>query len=179
LLSAGGFLAVTLLRNRQATGDLHYLLEPQWAYDNDVKKPLHEAIKKAGRHVGFEDNWANEDMAFFVPKRNREYLFKEALEQNIVLWEGDHFQVLAVPLEWALERKLRRVHHRMQNDKRYSDVDDALALLRYLKEKKGSPLDQNYIRTLNMCSTEAPPDQQTMGDIAAAYQKKYKEEIFD
>ncbi|KAE8355114.1 hypothetical protein BDV28DRAFT_155624 [Aspergillus coremiiformis] len=178
LLSAGGYLAVAFLGNRESTGDLDYLLEPQWAYDDDVTKPLSESIKQTGRRIGLGDNWANEEMAFFVPSSNREYLFKEAVKQNIVLWGGMNIKVLAVPLEWALERKLRRIHHQMQDNKRDSDLNDALALLRYLKEKKGSLLDRHYIQRLNICSRELPPDEETMDKIVVAYREKFKEEIF-
>ncbi|KAE8131593.1 hypothetical protein BDV38DRAFT_275814 [Aspergillus pseudotamarii] len=178
LLSAGGFLAVNFLKNRESTQDLDYLLEPQWAHDNDVREPLHDAMVRAARGIGFIDDWANEEMAFFVPDKSRELLFEEAEKQNLVLWEGSHLRVLAVPLEWALERKLRRIHNDMQSSKRKTDINDALALLRHLKMRNGGLLEREYIRTLNICSTEKVPDHATMEEIAAAYGKKYHEEAF-
>ncbi|KAB8239246.1 hypothetical protein ETB97_010267 [Aspergillus alliaceus] len=179
LLSAGGFLAVNFLKNRESTEDLDYLLEPQWAHDNDVKGPLHDAMKRAARGIGFTDDWANEQMAFFVPDRSRQLLFEKAEKQNIVLWEGHNLRVLAVPLEWALERKLRRIHNEMQSSKRRSDINDALALLRHLKARNRGPLERERIRTLNICSAEMVPGHATMDEIAAAYRKKYNEEVFD
>lgn len=155
---------------RQSTEDL--------AYDEDVKKPLHSAITATAKTLGFNLKWANEGMATFVTKQDRERLFRLAEEQNIVLWQGENFRVLAVPLKWALERKLRRLHHRVNISKRQSDLEDALALLKYLKEKEGKQLDQEHIRTLDICSRETPPDQRTMEWIAESYQVKYGDKVF-
>ncbi|KAF9893923.1 Chitin synthase, class 1 [Aspergillus nanangensis] len=178
LLSAGGFLAVNFFRNRDSTGDLDYLLEPQWAHDNDIKEPLQGAMSRAARILGFTPDWANEEMAFFVPDWARERLFQEAKKQNIVLWQGTNLRILAVPLEWALERKMRRVHNSRAHTKRGSDMDDALALLRYLSTKNRGPLDREHVRTMNMCSNDMRPDRATMDEIAAAYREKYGEEAF-
>ncbi|OJJ31252.1 hypothetical protein ASPWEDRAFT_176341 [Aspergillus wentii DTO 134E9] len=178
LLSAGGFLAVNFFKNRDSTGDFDYLLEPQWAHDNDVKGPLHSAVTRTAKRLGFIEDWANEEMAFFVPDRSREHLYEEAEKQNIVLWEGTNLRVLAIPLEWALERKLRRIHNEMQQSKWGADIDDAIALLRHMREQNRAPLEREHIRTLNTCSIEMPPDQGTMDKIAAAYRNRYNEEPF-
>lgn len=70
-------------------------------------------------------------------------LFERAGEQDIVLWEGAHLRFLAVPLEWALKRKLRRIHNEMQHSERGPDMDDTLALLRYVREQnKGLTEDE-------------------------------------
>lgn len=169
---------INYLRNRESTGDLDYFLEPQWAHDIDMKEPLHDAMLRTARCLGFANDWANEEMAFFISDKSRQLLFEEAKKQNIVLWEGPNLRILAVPLEWALERKLRRIHNGMQHSKRGSDVNDALALLRHLTARNRGPLKREYIRTLNMCSTELLPDHATMDDIAAAYRKQYNEEAF-
>lgn len=63
-------------------------------------------------------------------------MFERAEEQKIVLWEGASFCILAVSLEWSLERKLRRIHNEMQQSRRGSDMDYTLALLRYLRGQK-------------------------------------------
>lgn len=71
LLYAGGYLAIAFLRNRENTEDLYYCLEPQWVYDDDVRKPLYDSIRRTGQGVGFPGNWANEEIAVFVPQRNK------------------------------------------------------------------------------------------------------------
>lgn len=94
-----------------------------------------------------------------------------------MLWEGSHLRVLVL-LEWALEQKLRRIHNGMQSSKRGTDINDALALLRHLKMRNGGLLEREYIRTLDICSTEMVPDHGTMDEIATTYGKKYHEEAF-
>lgn len=178
LISTGGFLATNFFRNRESTGDLDYLLEPQWAHDNDIKGPLQDAVKRAAKQLGFIEDWAKEEVAIFVPENFRHILFEQADEQNIVLWEGTHLRVLAVPLEWALERKLRRIHNSRKHIKRGSDIQDVLSLLKYLRTRNNGPLDREYIRTMNMCSFELEPDNATMSEIAAAYRRQFNEEAF-
>ncbi|CAI7668931.1 unnamed protein product [Penicillium pancosmium] len=178
LISTGGFLATNFFHNRESTGDIDYLLEPQWAHDNDIKKPLRDAMTRAARHLGFIDDWLNDEVAFFVPDNHRELLFEKAEEQNIVLWEGANLRVLAVPLEWALERKLRRIHNSRRHIKRGSDISDVVAMLKHLRTQAGGPLNREYVRTMSICSFEMPPDKHTMNEIAAAYRDKYNEEAF-
>ncbi|KAK2758615.1 hypothetical protein FQN54_003305 [Arachnomyces sp. PD_36] len=178
ILSSGGFLAVNYLGNRETTADLDYCLEPQWVHDDDIKGPLEDAITSTARSLKFTTDWANQDMALFISDKYRQLLFEEAEKQNIVLWEGPNLRILAVPLEWALERKLRRVHNAMNRTKRDTDISDALALLKHLTTRNGEPLSREYIRTLNICSTETLPDHATMDDIAEAYREKYNEEAF-
>lgn len=179
LISTGGFLATNYFHNRDSTSDLDYLLEPQWASDNDVKRPLQNAMIRTANQLGFTEDWVNDDMAFFIPEQSREDLFEMASEQNIVLWEGTNLRVLAVPLEYALERKLRRIHNSRRHVKRGSDIVDVVAILKHLRTQNESPLSREHIRTLNICSFEMPPDNTTMNEIAAAYREQHGEEAFD
>ncbi|KAJ5218606.1 uncharacterized protein N7498_000705 [Penicillium cinerascens] len=179
LISTGGFLATNYFHNRDSTSDLDYLLEPQWASDNDVKRPLQKAMVRTANQLGFTEDWVNDDMAFFIPEQSREDLFEMAEEQNIVLWEGTNLRVLAVPLEYALERKLRRIHNSRRHVKRGSDIVDVVAILKHLRTQNESPLSREHIRTLNICSFEMPPDNTTMNEIAAAYREQHSEEAFD
>ncbi|KAJ5677801.1 uncharacterized protein N7477_003434 [Penicillium maclennaniae] len=160
LISTGGFLATNFFHNRESTGDLDYLLEPQWASDNDVKRPLQNAMIRTANQLGFTEDWMAE-------------------EQNIVLWEGANLRVLAVPLEYALERKLRRIHNSRKHVKRGSDIVDVVAILKHLRVQNAGPLSRERIRTLNICSFEMPPDSTTMNEIASAYRQEHEEEAFD
>jgi hypothetical protein len=179
LISTGGFLATNYFHNRDSTGDLDYLLEPQWASDNDVKRPLQNAMIRTANQLGFTEDWVNDDMAFFIPEQSRQDLFEMAEEQNIILWEGTHLRVLAVPLEYALERKLRRIHNSRRHVKRGSDIVDVVAILKHLRTQNEGPLGREHIRTLNICSFEMPPDSTTMNEIASAYRQEHGEEAFD
>lgn len=179
LIAAGGFVAVTYLQSRESTGDLDYLLEPQWAQDDDIKKPLREVMNKVGSQMKFNEEWINEDLALFVTKESRVSLFEEAQKQNIILWQGRNLLVLAAPMEWALERKLRRIHAADRGRKSELDLGDALAMLKHLKDRnKGLQLDREYIRGLNVNSFDVIPDSATMDFVAAAYREKFNEEIF-
>lgn len=82
VLTTGGFVAVNFFRNRQSTADLDYLLEPQWAYDEDVKKPVQRAVLRAARHLSFVEDWANEEMALFTPKSAGHICFRRQRDRT-------------------------------------------------------------------------------------------------
>ncbi|KAL4895646.1 hypothetical protein BDV59DRAFT_172875 [Aspergillus ambiguus] len=65
-------------------------------------------MQRAARNLGFIENWANEEMAFSIRTSRGNYYLKRRRSKNIVLWDCPNIRVLAVPLEWALERKLGR-----------------------------------------------------------------------
>ncbi|KAK2793312.1 hypothetical protein FQN50_010009 [Emmonsiellopsis sp. PD_5] len=178
VITAGGFLAVTFLKNRTATGDLDYLLPPQWADDKDIKTPLRQAIRKVATGLDFNDEWANDDVSLFVSSRARETLFQQAKEQNIVLFTGEHIRVLAAPIEWAIERKIRRLYMGERDRKAEFDMSDCLTMLKYLRDRNDGPLDEEHIRTLNVNGFDVVPDKKTMDRIAAAYCEKYNEDVF-
>lgn len=70
-------------------------------------------------------------------------LFERALSDHLTLFEGEHLEVLAAPLEWALKRKLRRIHGGKRDRKAESDMSDAVALLKHLRGRNNGPLDWN------------------------------------
>ncbi|KAE8146058.1 hypothetical protein BDV25DRAFT_144078 [Aspergillus avenaceus] len=178
VIAAGGFFAVAHLKNRPTTKDLDYLLEPDWANDDDIKQSLREAIADVADELGYPQNWANEDVALFVTKQARKRLMDRAVEQNIVLWSGDYITVLSAPVEWALERKLRRIYAADRGRKAELDLSDALAMLNLLKNTQGGKLDMEYYRTLNINGFDVVPSPEAMLRVAAAYRARYNEDIF-
>ncbi|KAF3896572.1 mRNA capping enzyme family protein [Trichophyton interdigitale] len=178
MITAGGFLAVMYLQSRNSTGDLDYLLEPEWAKDPDIQRPLKEAIFRTGERLFFDTEWANEDVALFVTSSTREELFRKAEEQNIVLFKGENLVLLAAPMEWAVERKIRRIYAVDRGRKAEFDMNDCLAMLKCLRERQDGLLDREYIRTLNVNSFDVLPDHEVMELIATTYRDKYHEEIF-
>ncbi|QSS63728.1 hypothetical protein I7I51_00787 [Histoplasma capsulatum] len=147
VITAGGFVAVTYLQNRNATGDLDYLLAPEWAADPDIKNSLRDAIIKAEK-------------------------------QDIVLFLGRHIRVLAAPIEWAVERKIRRLFEGTRDRKAVFDLSDCLAMLKWLRDRNDGPLDRERIRGLDVNCFGVGPDKATMDTIATAYCEKYGERIF-
>ncbi|KAF7950858.1 uncharacterized protein EAE97_002410 [Botrytis byssoidea] len=177
ILTAGGFLAVWYLKSREATGDLDYIIHPEWSTDDEIKEPFHEAVLKVGKKLNFNRKWMNEDMKLFTTGATDERLFKQSQEENLVLFSGNNILVRAAPIEWALERKLRRIYAGGRDRKAEFDLSDAVAMLKNLKDTKG-PLDREYIRTLNMNGFDVVPDDHTMNRVAVEFQRVYGEEAF-
>ncbi|EEP76764.1 conserved hypothetical protein [Uncinocarpus reesii 1704] len=135
-------------------------------------------MEKVAQILHWNKNWINEDMALFVTRSSRVHLFRKAEEQNIVLWQGVNLCVLAAPMEWALERKLRRIHHTDRGRKTSHDMHDAIAMLKHLRDKNGGPLDKNYIAGMNLNTFDVLPDDTTMSRVEAEYQQTFNEKIF-
>ncbi|KAL5333476.1 hypothetical protein BJX70DRAFT_61233 [Aspergillus crustosus] len=178
LITAGGFLAVNYLRNRDTTKDLNYLLDPEWAADDDIKKPLEQAILRVSKRLQISDLWATEDMASYVTKETRIHLFRKALKQDIILFRGDNLIILAAPIKWALKRKIRWMFAPGRDRRVEVDMCDLLALLKCERDRKGGPLNREHLRTQSVNSFDVVPDTAGMEQIAAAYREKYKDEIF-
>lgn len=165
-------------KNRKTTGDLDYILNPEWRKD-DIRRPIREPIGEVAEKHKYAYDWANDHVSLFVRAEAQEKLTRDAIEQNIVLWSGENIRVLAAPIEWALETKLRRMHTRGgRYQKAESDMSDAMMLLNILRGKKGGKLDMGYYRTLNANGFDPVPDERTLLRVAAAYKEKYNEDIF-
>lgn len=178
IITAGGFLAVSYLKNRDSTGDIDYLIDPEFVEDKEVQDALHKAILSVARQLQYNNEWINEAMAIFVTKTARQQLFQEAEKQDIVLFKGENLEVLAAPIEWALERKLRRIHAADRDRKAELDMVDAVAFLKHLREQNNGPLDLESIRTMNVNRFDLLPDHRTMQQVADAYRREHNEEIF-
>ncbi|KAL1855014.1 hypothetical protein Plec18170_004427 [Paecilomyces lecythidis] len=178
MIAAGGFLAVSYLKNRESTGDLDYLIEPEFADDREIKTPLQRAIYSVASQLHYNEDWANQESDIFVTKEARNFLFEQAEKQGITLFKGENLKVLAAPLEWALERKLRRIYAANRDRKAEYDMTDALALLKALRVRNNGPLDEESIRTMNVNGFDVLPDHETMQRVAREYRHKYNEDIF-
>lgn len=117
-------------------------------------------------------------MAIFVTKKTRETLFEQAEKQGITLFKGENLEILAAPIEWALERKLRRIHAANRDRKTEQDIADAIALLKHLRAQNNGPLDPDSIVAMNINGFDVIPDYGTMQRVADSYRRKYNEEIF-
>ncbi|KAJ5195219.1 uncharacterized protein N7498_008657 [Penicillium cinerascens] len=178
IITAGGFLAVSYLKSRESTGDIDYLIDPEFAGDNEIKTALRTAVSSVASQLRYNEQWINEDIAIFVTGNARKRLFAEAERQGIILFKGENLEILAAPLEWALERKLRRIHAADRDRKAEYDMTDALALLKYLRERNRGPLDGESIRTMNINGFDVIPDRSTMELVAHAYRRQYNEDVF-
>ncbi|GLA92461.1 hypothetical protein AtubIFM57143_007985 [Aspergillus tubingensis] len=178
MIVAGGFFSVMYLKNRKTTTDMDFLLDPEWANDEDIKVPLQKSIREVANEAHYMEDWANEDVGVFVTEKTRKILMEDAIKQNIVLWASGTLLVFAAPVEWALERKLRRIYCAERGRKAELDLADAVAMLKFMKERKGGKLDKEYCRTLNKNGFDVMPDVETMNCVAAAYKATYGEDAF-
>ncbi|KAL4793717.1 hypothetical protein BDV19DRAFT_379958 [Aspergillus venezuelensis] len=174
LVAAGGFLAGSYLHNRETTGDLDYLIDPEFVGDSDVQNAFQDSISA----------WINEAMALFVTKRTRDIVFEQAEKQRMVLFQGENLEVLAdpaapaAPIEWAFERKLRRIFTGNRDRKAQIDMADAVALLRVLRDRNHGPLNGESIRTMNLNGFDVCPDEPTMQKVAHEYRRVHNEDVF-
>ncbi|PGH21400.1 hypothetical protein AJ80_03317 [Polytolypa hystricis UAMH7299] len=179
VIAAGGYIAVAHLQCRDSTDDIDYLLEPQWVGDPDIQPPFRNAVLHVAEKLRFNDRWMNEDMAHYVAKGARRYLFRSAEQQNIVLFQGTNLIMLAAPMEWVLERKLRRIYSGARGKRRDEDVVDAVALLKHLRDQAGQPLDRVRVSQLTIVNAwDVMPDMSTMNLVEDRYRRTYNEDIF-
>jgi hypothetical protein len=99
VITAGGFLAVSYLKNGESTGDIDNLIDPEFAGDEIIKKSLREAISRVSKRLDYRPDWINDDMAVFVTSAARQTLFTGAQKQGITLFKGESLKILAAPLE--------------------------------------------------------------------------------
>lgn len=62
IVTSGGFLAVTHFKSRTATADLDYMIELQWAQDEEIKTPFKEEINYVAEDEIFEEDWMNDEL---------------------------------------------------------------------------------------------------------------------
>ncbi|RMJ24661.1 hypothetical protein PHISP_04466 [Aspergillus sp. HF37] len=177
LMASGGFFAMTHFQTRKTTEDLDYIL-PEWAHDEEIKTPIRNAIGEVAEKHKYMADWANDNMALFVTRKAKKLLMENAIKQDIVLWSGENIRILAAPVEWALETKLRRLHAKPRGRKAQSDMSDVLILLKSLGNEKGGKLDMEYYRTLNVNGFDIVPSVETMKRVAAVYKTQYNDDIF-
>ncbi|TAQ85333.1 hypothetical protein B7494_g6343 [Chlorociboria aeruginascens] len=177
VVTVGGFLAVSYFKNRETTGDLDYMIDPQWAQDDEIKSPLKDAIDLVAQEEKFESEWMNDGLQIWATTAASETIFARAYEQNILLFDGKSLRVWAAPFEWALERKLRRIAYSKRGSKK-GDMGDALALFKHFREANGGPLDMEYFQNLNMNGFDMAPEPNHMEKVATEYRDVYKEDLF-
>ncbi|KAG9231141.1 hypothetical protein BJ875DRAFT_383591 [Amylocarpus encephaloides] len=177
VVTIGGFLAVTYFKNREATGDLDYMIDPLWAEDDEIKSPLKGAINSVAKKENFEIDWMNDGLEIWASPTACKTIFERAYQQSILLFDGQSLKVWAAPFEWALERKLRRIAYSDRGEKKV-DMEDALVLFNHFRKANGGPLDMEYFRELNMNGFDLTPQPHHMEMVAANYRRMYKEDLF-
>ncbi|KAJ5957994.1 uncharacterized protein N7479_005144 [Penicillium vulpinum] len=129
LITGGGFLAVSYLKNRDSTGDVDYLIDPEFAADKNLQNALHSTMRTVARQLQYDDELDQRSYGYLCAPKARQTLFKLAKKQNIALslFKGESFKILAAPIEWALERKLMRIYAADRDREAEMDISDAIA----------------------------------------------------
>ena len=176
LVSAGGLLAVRLCYNREFTWDIDCLLDPSVAALDEYREEFAAVARAVSRSGGYGRNWLNQQIQLFVARERRMDLFLESVDQGVAVYEGTNLIIYAGRLDWALERKVRRVAH-VPDRRRYKDVDlpDAAALIRTMRKADDPPLSFEYIRGLNFNGFDVAPTEASIQAVAGHYLQTYGE----
>jgi hypothetical protein len=176
LISVGGALAVRLCRNRDSTWDIDCLLDPNVAAADDYTEEFQAAVTNVASTHGFGQDWLNHEVEMFVERDKRMQLFLESVDQGIAVFEGANIVIYAGMLDWALERKVRRVAHSVERKLRKPvDLPDAAALVKLMRDNGAPPLTFEYVRGLNFNGFDIPPTDEAIQQVADYYVKTYGE----
>ncbi|KAI1288047.1 hypothetical protein F5Y03DRAFT_389258 [Xylaria venustula] len=148
-MTSGGTLAVKYFQVRETTKDVDCLTDPN-------------------------TDWFNDELKGFIQREKRLNLFLEAVEQNIILFQGVNLVVYAARMEWQLERKIRRIDARTNKRGEVKDIADAVALIRCIKGD-GPPLSLDYLRSLNFNGWETPVSSRAIEKVRNEYLRVYGE----
>lgn len=176
LISVGGSLAVLLCGNRNSSTDIDCILDPQVAENDDYAAEWSKVVADAAEVVQLYDGWLNQQLAIFVRRDKRRTLFLESIQQDITLYRGSNLVIYAGRLDWALERKIRRVAH-AQDRRREKNVDtpDAAAIIKLMtsRDDYATPLSLEFLKGLNYNGFDVAPTDDAIQEVAAYYKEKY------
>lgn len=173
LISIGGFLAVKLFKNRDSTVDIDVLIDPNVDAVPEYRDEVWRSIRRVSKTHGFVHDWVNDQLRIFLRNDLRENLFLESIRQNVLIYAGKNLEIYAGRLDFALERKLRRVAQRSGNRNLEFDLSDALAIIDYLVSEKGHPLAVNYCMGLDENGFGLGVERSDVEMVAARYLAKY------
>lgn len=176
LLSVGECLAVRLCFNRTASYDIDCMLDPNVAAVQDYLQEFEQGVLATATEGGLSDDWLNQQVELFIARSRRLALFLQSVEQDMPVFQGENLVIYAGKLEWALERKIRRVAHaRDRRGTKDVDVPDATALLRLMRSRGGPLMTFEHVRGLNFNGFDVPPTHDAIREVADFYVKTYGE----
>ncbi|KJK73869.1 hypothetical protein H634G_10847 [Metarhizium anisopliae BRIP 53293] len=168
LLSAGGFVAVTLFHNRNSTQDIDYIIDPDTKNVTKVKEKLQKAISAVAQKRGLVEEWINSRMEVFAVGETKRHLFYDSIAQGVVLWQGTNLIIYAAKWEWSLARKLKRIG----SERRHIDVSDAVEILAQMVQENGSPLSYELVKSWNTI-VYTPLDDAAIKQVAEAFVARF------
>ncbi|KAK2739953.1 hypothetical protein FQN57_006272 [Myotisia sp. PD_48] len=171
LVCAGGYVAVSYLRNRLSTRDIDYFIDPEIDNRFGVYSKFYQAVSVAAESHVLTTDWINSRMEVFtMPQAYQRVLFRKSIEQNVILWQGRNFVIYAIQWEWSLAQKLRRIAVKP----RQNDVSDAVALLKVMVDNNGGPIHGSTIKAIGSDNILSVPIQDPeLVQVATAFKKKF------
>ncbi|CAI6082994.1 unnamed protein product [Clonostachys chloroleuca] len=127
-ITIGGMLAVSLFGNRSTTKDIDFLLDPSVDAVNEYHAEINKVIRGVARMSGFSNNWMNDELRIFIGGAKRLNLFLQSVKQGVIAYKGRNLTIYAGRLDFALERKLRRLNEKLGRP-RELDFSDAATLV--------------------------------------------------
>ncbi len=176
LISVGGSMAVLLCGNRDSSTDIDCILDPQVDENEEYVAEWNNAVVNTAKAALLHSDWLNQQLAIFVRKDKRRILFLESIQQGIILYEGDNLVIYAGRLDWALERKIRRVAYATDRQKgKNVDMLDAAAIIKLMtsRDDYSTPLTFDFIRSLNFNGFDLAPTTDAIEAVARYYKEKY------
>ncbi len=176
LMSVGGFVSVKLFQNRNSTIDVDCLMDPNFDAVYEYRCEFWRAVRQVAVSLNHETDWLNDELRNFIRSSKRQDLFLESIEQDIVMYQGQNLMIFAGKMEWALERKIRRIAN--ANRPRLKDIDDAVAVTKFIIDSCGGPLGADYVERLNRNGFDVANMRKGMAAVAARYMELHGEACF-
>lgn len=177
LMSVGGFVSVKLFQNRNSTIDVDCLMDPNFDAVHEYRNEFWRAVRQVAVSFGdLETDWLNDELRNFIRSSKRQDLFLESVEQDIVMYQGKNLMIFAGKMEWALERKIRRIAN--AHRARLKDIDDAVAVTRFIIDACGGPLSADWVENLNRNGFDVANMRRGMEAVSARYRELHGEACF-
>ncbi|KAM3557763.1 hypothetical protein MY1884_001691 [Beauveria asiatica] len=176
LISVGGSLAVLLCGNRTSSTDIDCILDPQVAETDEYAPEWSKAVARTALIARLFNGWLNQQLTIFVRQDKRRILFLQSVQQGITIYEADNLVIFAARLDWALERKMRRIAYATER-REHKDVDipDAAAIIKLMasRDDYATPLSFDFIKGLNFNGFDVVPTDDAIQRVARYYREKY------
>lgn len=171
-ITVGGMLAISVLGNRESTKDVDFLLDPNVEAVPEYRVEVLRAIDLVASRAGLDADWMNDDVRIFIRSSRRLRLFLESVHQDVLVYAGRNLTIYAGCMEFALERKLRRLGESTGRE-RAPDLSDAVALVHWLKGA-GRPLDWQSLKGLDVNNLDMPVSEAALGLVARTYESQHR-----
>lgn len=156
--------------------DIDVLVDPNIDAVDEYREEVWGKIRQISKDHGFMRDWVNDELQIFIRKDTRMNLFLESIEQNVLIYRGENLEIYAGRLDFALERKLRRVQQKLGNRDLESDLSDTMAIIHYLVSESGHPLRMEYCMGLDQNGFGLGISRAGMDMVAVRYLAKYGEQ---